>query len=507
MLTKMMAEVEGALADFRPERLYGLVCGVTDNGFQVKGLGAMARIGDGLILKRKSGADVVGEIVALEPGADGAIAVAMAFDPIDGAAIGDPAELTPSLDPKPSEAWLGQVIDANGRPTSGEALAPGARKAPLRAAPPPALSRRLVGDRLGTGHAPLDTVLPICRGQRMGVFSGSGVGKSRLLGALAQRMTADVVVIGLIGERGREVRDFVDNILGPDAMRRTVVIAATSDQPAAMKRRAAWLTLCVAEHFRNQGRHVLLLLDSLTRFAEAHRQVALTSGERAGVGGFPPSTHNAVAALAERAGPGPDQEGMGDITAIFTVLVAGSDMDEPVADMTRGILDGHVVLSREIAERGRFPAIDVRRSVSRSLPDAASAAENKVIAKARRLLAVYEQAEPMIQIGLYQAGADIEIDRAIDVWPRLDAFFADASETPDAAFEQLSEIVGVSLQEEEAEPALAPLQRRAPQAGEAPAAAKPASGGAANATAKAASAAPRRILPAKEAAALARKAG
>ena len=215
---------------------------------------------------------------------------------------------------------------------------------------------------------------PIARGQRIGVFAGSGIGKSSLLADLARGIEADIVVYALIGERGRELRDFVDNVLGPEGMARAVVIAATSDQAPLIKRRAAWMAMAVAEVFRDQGKHVLLLLDSLTRFAEAHREIALTAGEAPTLRGFPPSTANLIAALCERAGPGPF--GKGDITAVFSVLVAASDMDEPIADITRGVLDGHVVLDRGIAERGRFPAIDVRRSVSRSLPGIATEEEN-----------------------------------------------------------------------------------------------------------------------------------
>lgn len=441
---------ETATRDIERWRREGRVAALSDGGFDVAGLGPFARIGDGVRLTRRAGGAVDGEIVALRrpAGGDGAaaIAVVMAFGAIDGAAVGDRVVLCENAAPRPSEAWLGQTLDADGRPSFGPPPAPGLREAALRGAPPCALERRGLGPRLATGHAPLDTVLPICRGQRVGVFAGSGVGKSRLMGALAQRMAADVVVIGLIGERGREVREFVDKTLGAEAMKRAVVIAATSDQPAAVKRRAAWLTLAVAEHFRDAGRDTLLLLDSVTRFAEAHREVALTGGEGAGHGGFPPSTSGVVAGLLERAGPGaerpgPDGRVPGDITAVFTVLVAGSDMDEPVADMTRGMLDGHIVLSRDIAERGRFPAIDVRRSVSRSLPDAASDAENALLREARRLIAAYEQAAPMIQIGLYQPGGDPELDRAVRLWPQLDAFVAEPSASPEAAFEQLAEIL------------------------------------------------------------------
>jgi flagellum-specific ATP synthase len=261
------------------------------------------------------------------------------------------------------------------------------------------------------------------RGQRIGLFAGSGVGKSNLLARLASRVQADVVVIALIGERGRELRAFTDRVLGPAGMARSVVVAATSDQAPLIRRRCAWAAMAVAEHFRDQGLHVLLLADSITRFAEAHREVALAAGEDASLRGYPPSVAHAIMALAERAGPGP--EGAGDITAVFSVLVPGSDMEEPVADILRGTLDGHVVLDRKIAERGRFPAIDLLRSVSRSLPDAASPEENALIAEARRLLGAYERAEMMVQAGLYAAGSDPLVDAAIKAWPDLDAFLSE----------------------------------------------------------------------------------
>jgi flagellum-specific ATP synthase len=268
-----------------------------------------------------------------------------------------------------------------------------------------------------------DTLLPLDRGQRIGLFAGSGVGKSSLLAKLARGVEADIVVIALIGERGRELREFTERVLGPDGMARSVVVTATSDQSPLVRRRCAWAAMAVAEHFRDKGLHVLLLADSITRFAEAHREVALAGGEDASLRGYPPSLAPAIMALAERAGPGP--EGSGDITAVFSVLVAGSDMDEPVADILRGTIDGHVVLDRRIAERGRFPAIDLLRSVSRSLPEAATPEENILIAQTRRLLGTWDRAEMMIQAGLYARGSDPQIDLAVKVWPALDGFLAE----------------------------------------------------------------------------------
>jgi flagellum-specific ATP synthase len=276
---------------------------------------------------------------------------------------------------------------------------------------------------LQTSVAVFDTLLPLVRGQRIGLFAGSGVGKSTLLGKFARGVSTDVVVIALIGERGRELREFIERVLGPEGMRRAVVVTATSDQSALVRRRCAWAAMAVAEHFRDQGLHVLLLADSVTRFAEAHREVALAGGEEPSLRGYPPSVAPAIMAWAERAGPGPEMSG--DITAIFSVLVAGSDMEETIADILRGVLDGHVVMDRKIAERGRFPAIDLLRSVSRSLPEAASDEENADIANARRLLGAYDRAELMIQAGLYAKGSDPLIDNAVRVWPALDGFLGE----------------------------------------------------------------------------------
>jgi flagellum-specific ATP synthase len=291
--------------------------------------------------------------------------------------------------------------------------------------------------RLPTGIAVFDTLLPLVRGQRLGLFAGSGVGKSSLLAKFARGVAADVVVIALVGERGRELREFTTQVLGVEGLARSVVIAATSDQSPLVRRRCPWAAMAVAEHFRDQGLHVLFLADSITRFAEAHREIALAGGEEASMGGYPPSVAHAIMSLAERAGPG--SEGVGDITAVFSVLVPGSDMDEPVADILRGVLDGHVVMDRKIAERGRYPAIDLLRSVSRSLPAAASAEENALIAEARRLLGSYDRAELMIQAGLYVSGSDPLVDRAIRLWPMLDAFLAeDSADGVAASFQRLA---------------------------------------------------------------------
>jgi flagellum-specific ATP synthase len=398
---------------------------------QVVGL-ETAALGDRVLIHSRDG-DAGGEVVRLASGCCAVLPDASG----DGMAIGDRVELLGRAEIAPDEGWIGRIIDPAGRPLDGGPLLRGRNARSLRAPAPAAATRRRLGARLSTGVAVFDTLLPLVRGQRIGLFAGSGVGKSSLLAQFARGVQADVVVIALVGERGRELREFTERVLGPLGMARSVVVTATSDQSPLLRRSCALTAMAVAEHFRDQGQHVLLLVDSITRFAEAHREVALAGGEEASLRGYPPSLTQAIMGLAERAGPGP--EGAGDITAVFSVLVAGSDMEEPVADILRGVLDGHVVLDRRIAERGRFPAIDLLRSVSRSLPEAASEAENGLIAEARRLLGAYDRAEMMIQAGLYAAGSDPVIDRAIRLWPLLDGFLAEPAPAggPEASFERL----------------------------------------------------------------------
>ena len=312
------------------------------------------------------------------------------------------------------------------------------------ASSPCATSRRKLGAQIETGMAALNTFLPLVRGQRMGLFAGSGVGKSTLLAQLAQGIEADFSVIALIGERGREVREFVDDTLGPEGLKKSIVVAATSDQSPIERRRAAWTAMAIAEYLRDQGAHVLFLADSITRFCDAHREIAVSAGEAASLAGYPASTSQTVMGLCERAGPG--AEGQGDITAIFSVLVAGSNMEEPIADLVRGVLDGHIILDREIAERGRFPAIDILRSVSRSFEKALASDQQDVVAKARALLSAYKEAEIMIQAGLYKSGADAVVDKAIQLRPKLESFLATRQGLPFVSvgqhFQTLQEILG-----------------------------------------------------------------
>lgn len=421
-MSGVFAGLHAELAELDPVRVIGRVADIGRGTFMVSGL-TSAALGDRLLVETGAG-DLGGEIIRLSPSG----ATVLPEDDPEGLILGARAALLGAVTIAPDTSWLGRIVDPTGRPLDGRPLLRGGQSRPMAGAPPPAAMRKRMGERLATGIAVFDTMLPLVRGQRIGLFAGSGVGKSSLLARFARGLAADVVVIGLVGERGRELRDFTERVLGRVGMARSVIVTATSDQSALMRRRCALSAMAVAEHFRDQGLHVLLLTDSVTRFAEAHREVALAGGEIASLRGYPPSTAHAIMALAERAGPGiagPGAAGAGDITAVFSVLVAGSDMEEPVADILRGTLDGHVILDRRIAERGRYPAIDLLRSVSRSLPDAASAEENALIAEARRYLGTYDRAEMMVQAGLYVPGSDPSLDRAISLWPALDGFVAE----------------------------------------------------------------------------------
>lgn len=432
-------KLDSAARQIRQMRMatyHGQVQAIRAGLVNVSGLNSHASVGDRVALSMPTGF-INGEVVGLSQ----RHASVLPEGHVEGLSIGASAELMFAPELSPCDAWIGRIIDPLGQPLDGRSLPQGANRRSYRPDAPPAVRRKRLGKRLDTGLAVFDTMLPLVRGQRVGLFAGSGVGKSTLLSMLAKGVEADVVVIAMIGERGRELREFVEKTLGPEGMARAVIVAATSDLSPLIRRRCAWAAMTVAEHFRDAGRHVLFLADSITRFAEAHREIALSAGEAPSYRGFPPSTSNLIMALAERSGPG--LEGTGDITAIFSVLVAGSDMEEPVADILRGVLDGHVVLDRTIAERGRFPAVDVVRSVSRSLPDAASDVENAMIMRARSAMGAYVESEMMIRAGLYSPGADPKLDEAVKLWPRLDAFVSQHVPTASDSFKALAEALRV----------------------------------------------------------------
>ena len=413
-----LGDTAAQLARMPRLRRFGTLAGVQGAALSVVGLGTGVAVGDRVTVRPQGpGAPVRGEVVAF--GASHAVAVPEGGT--EGLGPGARVWLEEPLALYPSEAWMGRVLDGAGQPLDGLGPLPqGPRGVPLRRPAPDAMRRRLVGAKLDTGLRALDVFTPVCRGQRLGIFAASGVGKSTLMGMLARFVAADVIVVGLVGERGREVREFLDQTLGEEGRRRSVVVVSTSDQPALARRRAAQATLAVAEHFRAEGKQVFLLLDSVTRLAHAQREIGLAAGEPATARSYTPSVFTELPALLERAGPG--LEGEGDITAIFTVLVDGDDHDEPVADAVRGILDGHIVLDRRIGERGRWPAIDILRSVSRALPRCHEAPQNAMLSSARRLMASYADMAEMIRLGAYRAGSDPEVDAAIRHHPGLEAF-------------------------------------------------------------------------------------
>ncbi|MFN3853836.1 MAG: flagellar protein export ATPase FliI [Phreatobacter sp.] len=434
-----MRALADQIADIDGVAIYGRVAGV--RGLMVEVAGPIHAMSVGArVTVETGGRPIPCEVVGFA--ADQALL--MPFAGLEGVRRGCKAMV--SLAPaavRPTPAWLGRVVNALGEPIDGKGPLPqGGEPMPFRADPPAAHARRRVGAPLDLGVRALNTFLTCCRGQRMGIFAGSGVGKSVLLSMIARNVDADVSVIGLIGERGREVQEFLQEDLGEEGLARSVVVVATSDEPALMRKQAAYLTLSIAEYFRDLGQQVMLMMDSVTRFAMAQREIGLSAGEPPTAKGYTPTVFSELPRLLERAGPGP---GPGAITAIFTVLVDGDDHNEPVADAVRGILDGHIVMERAIAERGRYPAINVLKSVSRTMPRSADPAYWPVILRAKRILATYADMEELIRLGAYRAGSSPEVDEAIALHPALEAFLAQGKDEAASiadGYRRLAEIVG-----------------------------------------------------------------
>jgi flagellum-specific ATP synthase len=428
-----------------PLTVYGRVAAV--NGLLIEARGGLTRLSVGARaeIARRANTPLAAEVVGFRE----TRALLMPFGPVEGVAPG--AEIRIASDVscvRPTLAWRGRVINAFGEPIDGKGPLPqGPAAYPLRSPPPAAHARGRVGDRLDLGVRAMNVFTTCCRGQRLGVFSGSGVGKSVLLSMLAREADCDSVVVGLIGERGREVREFIEETLGEQGLKRAIVVVATSDEPALKRRQAAYMTLAVAEYLRDQDQEVLCLMDSVTRFAMAQREIGLAAGEPPTTKGYTPTVFTELPKLLERAGPGvvrPDGSTAGAITGLFTVLVDGDDHNEPIADAVRGILDGHIVMDRRIAERGRYPAIDVLKSISRTMPGCQRPHEREIVADARQTLAAYSNMEELIRIGAYRAGADPQIDRAIALNPALERFLAqdkDEAATLDEAFARLADIL------------------------------------------------------------------
>ena len=438
-----LAEQAGArIAALKHTETYGQVTKILGLLVEIAGFGDALSIGAHVHLRPNKSTDIPCEVVGFKDGH----ALLMPFGTLDGVGLGCKAfiqDTPPHI--TPNEKWLGRVINGMAQPIDGLGPIPqGPQAIPLKNKPPPPHSRQRLGGQLDLGVRATNTFLATAQGQRMGIFSGSGVGKSVLLSMMAKYTAADVSVIGLVGERGREVQEFLEDDLGPEGLARSVVIVATGDEPALMRRQAAYTTMAVAEYFRGQGKQVLCLIDSVTRFAMAQREIGLSAGEPPTSKGYPPTTFGELARLLERAGPG--APGEGGITGLFSVLVEGDDHNEPISDAVRGIVDGHIVMEREIADRGRYPAINVLKSVSRSMPGVLTPEQNEIIKRAKQIITTYEDMAELIRLGAYRRGSDAAVDEALVIYPQIEEFLTQHMNDQtiiEDSFIRLANIVGM----------------------------------------------------------------
>ncbi len=421
MADDLLKDLRGALASTPAATPRGLVRSLT--GLAIRAALPAARVGDVAVVERPSsrGGPLTTEVV----GFDGPDVVLMPLGSLSGVGPDDPVRIEEGgAELRVDEGWLGRIVDGLGRSIDGGPPLPRGRPAPLDRRPPGPLERRPIERPLPTGVRAIDGLLTVAEGQRVGLFAGSGVGKSTLLGAIARGTSADIVVVALVGERGREVGEFLEHSLGAQGRAKSVVVVATSDAAALERLRAAQVATAIAERFRDDGKSVLLLVDSVTRYARAQRELGLAAGEPPTRRGYPPSAFAVLPRLLERAGRG----STGSITAIYTVLIEGSDMEEPIADEVRGILDGHIVLDRAIAARGRYPAIDVTQSLSRVMDAVVTSEQIGAARKVRSLAGTYEQKRDLIAIGAYQRGTEPELDRAIARMPAIETFLQQDSQ-------------------------------------------------------------------------------
>ena len=402
-------------------RMKGKVVNIV--GLTIESLGPEAKMGDICLIypdSKESGKPAMAEVVGFKDRKT----LLMPYEPIEGIGFGSIVENTGlPLTIQVSDNLLGQTLDGLGRPT-GDSVTVNGKVYSVEAPTPDPLSRDIIEDVLPLGVKAVDGLITIGKGQRIGIFAGSGVGKSTLLGMFARNTKADVNVIALIGERGREVREFIERDLGPEGMKRSVVVVATSDKPALERNKAAKTATAIAEYFRDQGKDVLLMMDSLTRFSMAQREIGLASGEPPVSRGYPPSVYSEMPKLLERAG----RSKTGSITGLYTVLVDGDDFNEPITDTARSILDGHVMLSRKLAHRNHYPAIDILQSISRCMSQIADREHKQAAGKLKNVLATYNEAEDLINIGAYKGGSNPNIDYAIAKIDAVNEFLMQAVE-------------------------------------------------------------------------------
>jgi flagellum-specific ATP synthase len=420
-LAERFGRARAGMRAIMPLYVEGHVASASGLVVRISGLSGLTSIGDRISLIDRDARAVPSEVA----GFDGRAAQVMLFGVPNGLGPACKALLRGRAGSLAvSDAWLGRVIDPLGAPLDRRGWLPaGPQRRQVRASPPLPTDRARLGPPLDFGVRALNLFAPCRQGQRLGLFAGSGIGKSTLLAMLARHTACDLAVLALVGERGREVREFIEDELGPEGLARAVVVVATSDAPPLMRREAAHVAMTVAEHFRDQGKSVLFMMDSVTRFCLALREIGLATGEPPATRGYPPSVFAELPRLLERAGPGPElpDRPAGHITALFTVLVEGDDHNEPVADAVRGTLDGHIVLDRRIAEGGRYPAMDPLRSLSRATPACISTEEAALVQRARGILAVWADMADLVRLGAYRPGADPAVDEAVRLAPRLDA--------------------------------------------------------------------------------------
>ncbi len=423
---------------------YGKVTGVQGLFIEAGGIRADLSIGDKGTIYSTDGRKIPCELVSFK---DDKL-LFMPYGSLDGIGLGCRVETenaAPVIYPHPS--WLGRIVNAFGEAIDGKGpLVKGDKPYLIKAAPPPAQLRDRVCGKVDLGVKAVNTFLTICKGQRMGIFAGSGVGKSTLMSMMARQSNADISVIGLIGERGREAKEFVEDVLGDEGMKKSVLVLATSDESPLMRRQAAYVTMAIAEFFRDQSKNVLCMMDSITRFAMAQREISLSVGEPPASKGYTPSVFAELPRLLERAGPG---AGTGSITGLFTVLVDGDDHNEPIADAVRSILDGHIVLDRSIAERNRYPAINILRSVSRTMPDCDTKEEWEIVCKARQYISAYEDMAELIRLGAYKKGSNKDVDEAMFYYPKIEKFLSQGKQEKfslDDCYKQLGAILAEPYQ-------------------------------------------------------------
>ena len=413
-------------------------------GLTIESIGPEAKLNDLCIIKSNSGAGTVkAEVVGFR---DDRVLL-MPYDNVEGVGLGSWVENTGApLQVSVSEELLGKTLDGVGDPMNALQLSEDSRKYSVEASPPDPLSRKLIDEVLPLGVKAVDGLITVGKGQRIGIFAGSGVGKSTLMGMFARNTKADINIIALIGERGREVREFIERDLGEEGMRRSVVVVATSDRPALIRNKAAKTATAIAEYFRDQGKDVLLMMDSLTRFSMAQREIGLASGEPPVSRGYPPSVYAEMPKLLERAG----NSSRGSITGLYTVLVDADDFNEPITDTARGILDGHIVLSRAMAQKNHYPAIDILANISRVMSSITESDHKQVAGQLKNVLATYREAEDLINIGAYKEGSNRSIDFAIEKIDLVNEFLRQSTEEK-FTFEESVSIIKDIFSEEEGE--------------------------------------------------------